>query len=71
LIRCGCGGSARMGWVARRLLPWWYVCIGAGFALLGVRALLLGAPLWTVVFRWLIAAGFLVLGVVELRKVKR
>jgi hypothetical protein len=46
----------------------WYFCIAAGFLLLGVRALLLGAVLWTVVLRWVIAAGFAALGLLELRQ---
>ena len=51
-----------------RLLALWYVCIGAGFFTLGVRAVMLGAPWWTVILRWVIAAGFVVIGVVELRR---
>ncbi len=46
----------------------WYLCIGVGFVLLGIRAWLLGSPLWTVALRWLIAAGFAALGVLELRR---
>ena len=38
------------------------------FVLLGLRAWLLGARFWTVVLRWLIAAGFLLLGWLELRR---
>ncbi len=45
----------------------WYLCIAAGFLLLGARAWLLGAPLWTVVLRLVIAAGFGALGWTELR----
>ncbi len=52
----------------RWLLALWYVCIGAGFFTLGVRAVMLGAPWWTVILRWVIAAGFVVIGVVELRR---
>jgi hypothetical protein len=48
-------------------MGWWYVSIGLGFALLGVRNLLAAAPLWTVLLRWVIAAGFLILGVLMLR----
>jgi hypothetical protein len=51
-----------------RLLALWYVCIGAGFFTLGLRAIMLGAPWWTVILRWVIAAGFVVIGVVELRR---
>jgi hypothetical protein len=49
-------------------MGWWYVSLGAGFLLLGLRAWLLGARFWTVLLRWLIAAGFLVLGWLELRR---
>lgn len=51
-----------------RLLALWYICIGAGFFTLGVRSVMLGAPRWTVILRWVIAAGFVVIGVVELRR---
>jgi hypothetical protein len=47
---------------------WWYVSLGAGFVLLGLRAWLLGARFWTVVLRWVIAAGFFALGWLELRR---
>jgi hypothetical protein len=46
----------------------WYVCIGIGFTLLGIRALFLGAILWTVILRWVIAAGFFALGWLEFRR---
>jgi len=45
----------------------WYLCIGAGFFLLGMRALLLGGWIWGVVLRWIIAAGFIVLSILEFR----
>jgi len=45
----------------------WYLCIGAGFVLLGLRALLLGASVPGVALRWIIAAGFVILGILELR----
>ena len=48
----------------------WYVCIGAGFFALGLRVLLLGGRLWTVILRWVIAAGFLALGYLEIRTKK-
>jgi hypothetical protein len=51
----------------RRLLAWWYLCIGLGFILLGARASLGGAPGWTVVLRFIIAAGFLAVGAAERR----
>ena len=46
----------------------WYFCISAGFLLLGIRAYILGAASWTVVLRWVIAAGFAGLALLELRK---
>lgn len=49
-------------------LGWWYLSLGAGFVLLGLRAWLLGARFWTVLLRWLIAAGFFLLGWLELRR---
>jgi hypothetical protein len=52
----------------QRLFAAWYFCIGAGFLLLGIRAFLLGAVFWTVVLRWVIAAGFVALGWLELRR---
>ena len=50
-----------------RLLGWWYVCIGLGFGALAVRNAVLGAPMWSIVLRSLIAVGFLVLGISSLR----
>lgn len=49
----------------------WYACIAAGFALLGLRALLLGAPWWAAALRWVIAAGFLTLAWLEWRAFRR
>ena len=46
---------------------WWYGCIGLGFALLGARGLLLGQPMRLTLLRWLVAAGFLVLGALAFR----
>jgi hypothetical protein len=51
-------------------MAWWYVCIGVGFSLLGARAFLDRAPTWTAVLRWVIAAGFLALGIGELRSIR-
>ncbi len=53
--------------VGSRLLGWWYVCIGLGFGILGLRNFLLGTGPWPVVLRCVIAAGFVVLGVATLR----
>ena len=50
-----------------RFFGWWYVCIGVGFLLLGVRSLLAGELLWMILLRWVIAAGFVFLGVSTLR----
>ncbi len=56
---------------ARRLFAWWYLCIGVGFILLGSRAWLAGAVGWTVALRFVIASGFLAIGVAELRATDR
>jgi hypothetical protein len=50
-----------------RLFGWWYVCIGLGFALLGVRSLVRGDRLWSIALRFAIVLGFSVLGVGTLR----
>jgi len=50
-----------------RWLGWWYVCIGLGFGLLGLRNLLAGGRPWGVVLRWVIAIGFVLLGAGTLR----
>jgi hypothetical protein len=50
-----------------RLFGWWYLSIGLGFFLLGLRYLLLGQSLGGVALRWGIAAGFLILGWATLR----
>ncbi|MBV8842414.1 MAG: hypothetical protein JO307_06345 [Bryobacterales bacterium] len=52
---------------AKRLSGWWYICIGLGFILLGFRNLIAGITGWPVVLRWVIALGFLLLGVGTLR----
>jgi uncharacterized protein (DUF983 family) len=49
----------------------WYLCIFLGFVLLGVRALLLGAPMWAVILRWVIAAGFFALALLQRPKRRR
>jgi hypothetical protein len=53
-----------------RLLGSWYICIGLGFGLLGLRNLLAGAATWTIALRWIIAVGFIVLGVGSLAAAK-
>jgi len=50
------------------MLAWWYVCIGIAFVLLGVRGAVQGDLIWKVVFRFAIAAGFIVLAVGMLRR---
>jgi len=49
----------------------WYLCIALGFVLLGIRAMLAGAPVWTVILRWVIAAGFFALAFLERQERKR
>lgn len=51
-----------------RRFAWWYICIGAGFAVLAVRAYLLGAPGWGTALRAVVAAGFVLLGISEWRR---
>ncbi|MCC7176076.1 MAG: hypothetical protein IT159_12845 [Bryobacterales bacterium] len=51
-----------------RLWWLWYLCISLGFVLLSVRALLLGAPAWTVALRLVIAAGFFALALFQRRE---
>ena len=53
------------------LLGWWYLTIGAGFALLGVNRMVVGESVWGVGLRWVIAASFLLLGFWELRGGRR
>lgn len=45
-----------------RWYGWWYITIGIGFILLGFRSYLLGDLAWLTGIRFVIAAGFLVLG---------
>jgi hypothetical protein len=51
-----------------RLFPWWYICIGLAFMALAARAFVAGAPGWSVGLRLLVAVGFVLLGVGELRR---
>ena len=53
-----------------RLLAWWYICIGVAFIALAARALVLGAPSWGVWLRLVVAVGFVLLGIVELRRIR-
>jgi len=52
---------------SRRIFAWWYICIGAGFAALGLRALIAGVPVWAVGIRFAISIGFMMLGVLSFR----
>jgi hypothetical protein len=52
----------------RRFYGWWYASIGTGFVLLGINRLVQGDRSWVVLLRFLIAAGFGVLGWSELRR---
>jgi hypothetical protein len=49
------------------LFGWWYVSIGAGFLLLALNRLIVGGVPWLVAIRFLIAAGFFILGYFELK----
>ncbi len=51
-----------------RWLGWWYLAIGAGFSLLGLRLLVVGAPFWQPLLRFLVAAGFFLLAWIHLRR---
>jgi len=51
-----------------RVFGWWYLSIGAGFVLLGVNRLLMHDRSWPVALRWVIAAGFFLLGSFELSR---
>jgi hypothetical protein len=51
-----------------QLFAWWYICIGLAFTALAVRAFVAGAPGWGVGLRLLVAVGFVLLGIGELRR---
>ena len=51
----------------RRWIAWWYIAIGVGFALLGIVNILAGGKAWLIAIRFIIAAGFALLGWSELR----
>jgi hypothetical protein len=53
-----------------RLWGCWYICIGLGFGLLGLRNLLAQSAAWTIAIRWIIALGFIVLGAGSLASAK-
>jgi len=50
-----------------RLYAWWYTCIGLGFVSLAVRNWIAHTAPWTIVLRFVIAAGFLLLGYATFR----
>jgi hypothetical protein len=50
-----------------RLLGWWYISIGVGFALLAIRNYIYGAGPLSILLRSVIAAGFVILGITTLR----
>jgi len=50
-----------------RWFGWWYVFIGLGFLLLGLNRWLQGERAWIVLLRAGIAAGFIVLGWIQLK----
>jgi len=51
-----------------RLFAWWYICIGLAFMALAGRAFVAGAPGWSVGLRLLVAVGFVLLGIGDLRR---
>jgi hypothetical protein len=53
---------------ARRWFGWWYVSIGCGFVLLAVNRWLIGEGGFLIGLRVVIAAGFFLLGWLELRR---
>ncbi len=54
-----------------RMFGWWYTCTGLGFALLGVRNWIAHAPAWSIALRFIIAAGFVLLGFATFRPAGR
>ncbi len=50
-----------------RLFGWWYLSIGAGFTLLAIDRWMRGGIPWLTAIRFAIAAGFFVLGYLELK----
>jgi hypothetical protein len=50
-----------------KLFAWWYFAIAAGFVLLAINRLMVGERMWLIMLRFLIAAGFLLLGYATLR----
>ena len=50
-----------------RLFAWWYFAIAAGFVLLAINRWMLGERIALILLRFLIALGFLILGVLTWR----
>ena len=50
-----------------RLYAWWYTCTGLGFVLLAVRNWIAHTAPWTIILRFVIAAGFFLLGFATFR----
>jgi hypothetical protein len=51
-----------------RVFAWWDICFGLACGALGMRACVAGAPGWGVGLRLLVAVGFVLLGIGELRR---
>jgi hypothetical protein len=49
----------------------WFLCVGAGFCLLGIRSWLEGDLGWRIAIRFLIGAGFVVAAAGYIRQAKR
>jgi hypothetical protein len=54
-------------WFQSRHWGWWYLCIGLGFLFLAIVHLLQGAALSAIALRLGVAAGFALLGWMQLR----
>ena len=65
----GSGEGGKRG--RARVFGWWYSCIGLGFALLGLRYWIARASLYPVALRFVVAAGFVLLGVATLRSARQ
>lgn len=55
----------------RRMFAWWYFCIAAGFVLLAINRVLIGDRAELIALRLVIAGGFVLLGLRELKQRKR
>ena len=52
----------------KRWFGWWYLAIAAGFAVLALNGCVVAAPLSRVMTHFTLAALFLIVGVITLRK---